>query len=391
MKFSESLPSLPIEALANYSVQAGVLDVERVLAKGGAETLEEFAVLISPAATTYLEGMARISQALTQRNFGKTIHLFAPIYLSNECVNVCKYCGFSRHNNIPRITVPPAQVLHEVKMLARQGFRSLLLVAGEHPKYVSNGYVVDLIRLCLPIMPSIAVELGPATVEQYIPMAEAGCEGLVVYQESYHKPTYQEMHTAGPKKHFEYRMDTPERAYEAGIRRLGISPLYGLHEWRYEAIALAAHAMHLQKNCWRAELSIGLPRMRPAAGGFSPKMENVMDDRQTVQLMCAFRMTFPRAGISVTTRERPALRDGMVTTGATLMSAGACTEPGGYSSFVESNWHPAKEQPGEQFHVADDRSPAEMAAMIRSKGYEPVWKDFDQSFVSERSMEAVAS
>ncbi|MFA5257708.1 MAG: 2-iminoacetate synthase ThiH [Opitutales bacterium] len=391
MMFSEVLPGLPIEALASVSAGASSADVERVLAKGCAESLEDFAVLISPAASGRLEGMAQISQALTQRNFGRTIHLFAPIYLSNECVNVCKYCGFSRHNVIPRVTLPIAQVVHEVGMLARQGFRSLLLVAGEHPKYVSDGYVADVIRACLPIMPGISVELGPAKTEHYVPMVEAGCEGIVVYQESYHKPTYQQMHTAGPKKNFEFRLDTPERAYDAGMRRLGISALYGLHEWRHEALAVAAHALHLQRFCWRAQLSVGLPRLRPAAGGFSPRLENVMSDRQAVQLMCAFRFLLPRADISVTTRERPALRDGMVTVGATHMSAGACTEPGGYSAYSETSWRPLQVQPGEQFHVADDRSPREVAAMIRSRGYEAVWKDFDQCFVSAEPLEGLAS
>lgn len=390
MKFSEVLPELPIEQLAALSATATPRDVERVLSRETAQSLEDFAVLISPAATPYLENMAHISQKLTLQNFGRTIHLFAPLYLSNECVNVCKYCGFSRHNKIPRVTIPITQVMNEVGMLARQGFRSLLIVAGEHPRYVDNGFVLEVIRNCLPIMPSIAVELGPTRTENYIPMVEAGCEGIVVYQESYHKPTYAEMHIAGPKKNFDFRLDTPERAYEAGMRRLGLSPLYGLYQWRYEAVAAAAHAQHLQRACWRAELAIGLPRMRPAIGGFAPREDYVMNDRQTVQLMCAFRMMFPRADISVTTRERPELRDGMIQMGATHMSAGASTEPGGYSNFDEQTWRPKTPQPGEQFHVADERGPKEIAAMIRSKGYEPVWKDFDRSFVSSGA-EALAS
>jgi 2-iminoacetate synthase len=390
MKFSEVLPTLPIDRLAALSESAQAKDVERVLSQGCAHTLEDFAVLISPAASAYLEPMARLSQAITQRNFGRTIHMFAPLYLSNECVNRCKYCGFSRQNEIPRVTIPIEQAVREAHMLERQGFHSLLLVAGEHPKYVNNGYVVEVIKQCLPFMPSIAIELGPTTQENYAEMVEAGCEGLVVYQESYHKPTYADMHPAGPKKHFEFRIDTPERAYDAGIRRLGMSPLYGLYHWRPEAISVVAHTMHLQKTCWRAELCLGLPRMRPATGGFAPKLENVMSDRQTVQLLCAFRLTFPHVDITATTRERPAVRDGLVTIGATHMSAGASTEPGGYSDYDESTWRPRVAQPGEQFHIADERSPREMEAMIRSKGYEVVWKDFDRSFV-EPEREAVAS
>jgi 2-iminoacetate synthase len=390
MKFSEALSSIPVEKLADYCEKATSRNVERVISKGKAETLEDFAALISPAAAPYLENMARLSQEITQRNFGRTIHMFAPLYLSNECVNSCKYCGFSRHNQIPRVTIPISQAVHETEMLARQGYRSLLLVAGEHPKHVSNGYMTDIIKACLPIMPGIAIEIGPTTVENYAEMVESGCEGLIVYQESYHQPTYADMHPAGPKRNFAFRVDTPERAYEAGIRRLGMSPLYGLYHWRYEAIALAAHVRHLQKTCWRAELSIGLPRMRPATGGFAPKLGNIMSDRQTVQLLCAFRMSFPRADITATTRERAAVRDGMVSIGVTHMSAGSSTEPGGYSLYDETTWRSKAAQPGEQFDIADDRSPREMEAMIRSKGYEVVWKDFDKSFV-EREAEAVAS
>ncbi len=381
MKFSELLPTLPIDALERLSENARPCDVERILARGSARTLEEFAALISPAAAPYLEGMARLSQAITQRNFGRTIHMFAPLYLSNECVNVCKYCGFSRTNKFSRTTIPVEQAIRETEMLARQGFRSLLLVAGEHPKHVSNGYVAEVVRRALPIMPGIAIELGPETTEGYAQLVEAGCEGIVVYQESYHKETYAQMHLAGPKKNFEFRLDTPERAYEAGVRRLGISPLYGLYRWRHEAISVAAHAMHLAKTCWKAELSIGLPRIRPATGCIVPKFIDSMSDRQIVQLLCALRLTFPRADITLTTRERPMLRDGMVTMGATHMSAGASTEPGGYSDYDEESWRPRNPQPGEQFHIADERGPKEIAAMIRSKGYEVVWKDFDRSLV----------
>lgn len=381
MAFSEIFPTLPIRELAEVATRADTDAVRRIIARGRAETLEEFAALLSPAAGSHLEALAAASQQVTQRHFGRVIRLFAPIYLSNECINICKYCGFSRNNPIPRITIPLSQVVDEVRKLARQGFRSLLIVAGEHPKYVSNGYVADVIRECLQIMPSIAIELGPLETEAYKPIVNAGCEGLIVYQETYHEPTYKEMHVAGPKKHYGWRMDTPERAYEAGFRRLGIGALYGLYDWRYEAIATAAHGQYLLRRCWKAQLSVSMPRMRPAAGGFSPSPEHVMDDRGLVQTICALRLFLPHVGITVSTRERPALRDGLITLGVTTMSAGSSTEPGGYSSFDESNWSSTHDQPGEQFHIADERPPAVVASVIRSKGYEPVWKDFDQSLV----------
>lgn len=375
--FSEIFPSLPLEQLQAASLATTPARLDPILRRGRALTLDDFAALLSPAAEAQLEPLARHSQALTQSHFGKVIRMFAPLYLSNECVNTCKYCGFSRHNPIPRITISVEQVRHEGALLAGRGFRSLLLVAGEHPKYVSNGYVTECIQRSLVHFPSVSLEIGPLETEDYVPMVGAGCEGLIVYQETYHQPTYAEMHTAGPKKHFAWRMDTVERGYAAGFRRLGISPLYGLYDWRYEALAAAAHAIHLRKHCWKAHVTLSFPRLRPAAGGFEPRYP--ISDRQFAQLVCAFRLLLPQVGLVLSTRESPRLRDGLMQIGITNMSAGASTEPGGYSGFDE-NWT-QPEQKGEQFHIADDRSPETVAAAIRARGYEPVWKDFDRSLV----------
>ncbi len=375
--FSQVFPSLPLEQLTAAALATTPAQLDPILRRGRALTLDDFAALISPAAEPHLEALARHSQTLTQSHFGKVIRMFAPLYLSNECVNTCKYCGFSRHNPIPRITIPVEQVQREGALLAGRGFRSLLLVAGEHPKFVSNGYVTECIQRSLTHFPSVSLEIGPLETADYIPMVKAGCEGLIVYQESYHRPTYAEMHTAGPKKDFLWRMDTVERGYAAGFRRLGISPLYGLYDWRYEALATAAHALHLRKHCWTAYVTISFPRLRPAAGGFEPRFP--ISDRQFAQLVCAFRLLLPQVGLVLSTRESPKIRDGLMQIGITTMSAGASTEPGGYSGFDE-NWT-QPEQKGEQFHIADDRSPEAVAAAIRARGYEPVWKDFDRSLV----------
>ncbi len=377
--FSEIFRTLPLEALRQQSLDTTERTLLPVLQKGEAHSLADFAALISPAAAGHLERLCELSQARTRKHFGKTIRLFAPLYLSNECVNICAYCGFSRNNPIPRITLPVEKVVEEAKLLAGRGFRSILLVAGEHPKFVSNGYVEEVIRKLLPIMPSVMLELGPLETEPYRPLVAAGCEGLVVYQETYHQPTYEELHTAGPKKKFFWRMETPERAYAAGFRRLGIGALYGLYDWRFEALAVAAHALYLTRKCWKAQISISLPRMRPAAGGFAQKY--FMEERELVQTVAALRLLLPHASIVLSTREPARLRDGLITLGITNMSAGSSTEPGGYSSFDETSWTPTKEQKGEQFHISDERSPETIAAVIRSRGYEPVWKDFDQALV----------
>ncbi len=377
--FSEIYRTLPVEALVQQSLDTSGRTLDPVLRRGRALTLTDFAALLSPAAGEHLETLCQHSQALTRKHFGKTIRLFAPLYLSNECVNICKYCGFSRNNPIPRITLPVDKVVAEAELLAKQGFRSILLVAGEHPKFVSNGYVEDIIERLLPIMPSVLLEIAPLETEPYRPFVRAGCEGLVVYQETYHQPTYEELHTAGPKRKFFWRMDAPERAYAAGFRRLGIGALYGLYNWRHDAIALAAHALHLTRRCWKAQISISLPRMRPAAGGFQQK--EFMQDRELVQTLCALRLLLPHAQFVLSTREPAHLRDGLVTLGVTTMSAGASTEPGGYSSFDETSWTPTREQSGEQFHISDERPPKVIADMIARQGYEPVWKDFDLALV----------
>jgi len=381
--FSEVYDRIEFEPLLERANQASARDVERIIKQGGAKTLFDFAALLSKSAESKLEEMCRLSQCITQRHFGKTMRMFAPLYLSNECVNICKYCGFSRNNDIPRITLSLDEVEKEAAILAKQGFRSILLVAGEHPKYVSNGYVREVVSLLSKTFPSIALELGPLESESYEPLVEAGCEALIVYQETYHEETYRSLHIAGPKKHFHWRMDTPERAYQAGFRRLGIGALFGLNDWRREALSVAAHTQHLLRYCWKAQLNVSLPRMRPAAGEF--EQVEFLQDHNFVQLITALRLFAPHAGITLSTREPAALRNGLIPVGITTMSAGSSTEPGGYSSFDESSFTPTKEQLGEQFHIADERPPSEVAATLSQLGYEPVWKDFDQSLIGAQT------
>ena len=239
--------------------------------------------------------MGQKAQALTQQRFGRVIRLFAPLYLSNECINNCSYCGFSRDNSILRVTLSIDEVVTEARALAGQGFRNILLVAGEHPRFVSEGYLQDCVKALHQFIPGISLELGPMESGEYKPLVAAGSEGLVVYQETYDRPVYSEMHTAGPKKDFDWRLATPERAYEAGFRRLGIGALLGLGDWRWEALSLAAHAQWLLKHCWKAQLTISTPRLRPCAGEFEPLVK--VSDAELVQLTSALRILLPDAGI----------------------------------------------------------------------------------------------
>ncbi|HZS19208.1 MAG TPA: 2-iminoacetate synthase ThiH [Candidatus Udaeobacter sp.] len=355
------------------------------------ELVERFQNLILPKSDHELEAMAQASSTLTLQNFGRTMRLFAPLYLSNECVNNCQYCGFSRDNPILRVTLSLDEVIAEAEHLARQGFRQILLVTGEHPKFAGRDYLAECVRALAPYFSSISIEVGPMKVEDYAPVVKAGAEGLVVYQETYNREVYAEMHTAGPKRDFNFRLDCIERGYAAGFRRLGVGALIGLSPWQDEVIALAAHLEYLFKRCWQAQITVSLPRLRPAAGGFHPLFS--MTDRELVQLICALRIAFPQVGIVLSTRERASLRDSLASIGVTMMSAGSHTEPGGYTRQGREHIHRTVRgrivapefQNGEdelatgQFEISDERSPAEIAALLRRRGFEPVWKDWDQA------------
>lgn len=366
---------------------------------GRGAAARRFEGLLRPVDDRALEAMATEARILTQRHFGRTIRLFAPLYLSNECVNNCRYCGFSRDNPILRVTLTVDQVVREARHLHAQGFRNILLVAGEHPKFVSDGYLQECLRALRGFIPTLAIEVGPMEDGQYMEMVEAGAEGLVVYQETYARPAYEHLHTAGPKKRMDWRLDCPERAYAGGFRRIGIGALFGLADWREEAMALAAHLEFLQKNCWKAQFTVAFPRLRPHAGqeGFHADPAHALNDRDFVQLLLAFRLCFPQVGVVLSTRESPAFRDAVLPLGITHMSAGVRTEPGGYTNQGVEDLHltvkgrrvellpetrRGRERATEQFGIADHRDAATMAAMLRHQGFEPVWKDWDEAILN---------
>lgn len=364
--------------------------------------LRRFASLLTPLHPDELESRARKSSALSRRHFGRTMRLFAPLYLSNECVNNCSYCGFSRDNPILRTTLTLDQVATEAQHLHSLGFRNLLLVAGEHPRFVSEGYLQDCLRLLSPSVPTLGIEVGPMEDGQYAELVACGAEGLVVYQETYHRETYQHLHTAGPKKEFGWRLDCPERAYAGGFRRIGIGALFGLADWRTEALSLAAHLEYLYKHCWKAQFTISFPRLRPHAGNHRHRTDPglTLTDRQLVQLICAFRLTFPQVGIVLSTREPATLRDRLFPLGVTHVSAGSHTEPGGYTGAGADDLHhtirgrrveldPTEQTTGcsqaratPQFEIDDDRPPGAVADQLRSQGFDPVWKDWDREILA---------
>jgi 2-iminoacetate synthase len=365
--FADEVARLPFDVLLRDARSASPGRVDRALAAPPLErTLADFAALLSPSASHRLEALAEASRNLTVARFGRTMHMYAPMYLSNECLTTCVYCGFARELPIARKTLSPEETLREARYLLDHGFRSILLLTGEHQKLTGVEFLEERIRLLSREVPSIAIEVQVWSEDEYRRLAAAGCDAVVIYQETYHPKTYAKVHLAGRKRHYEWRLLGPERAARAGMRRVGIGALLGLHDdWRYEAIATAAHARFLIKRYWRTQVTVSVPRLRPSVAGYQPA--DPVADRDLVQLICALRLLLPDVGIVISAREAAAFRDGLFQIGVTHTSAGSHTDPGGYTEPNEAT---------EQFEVADLRSPAEVADRLRELGYEPVWEDW---------------
>jgi 2-iminoacetate synthase len=337
-------------------------------------TLEDFKALVSPAAQPFLEPIAQLSQRLTQQRFGKTIQMYAPLYLSNECRNICTYCAFSLDNKIPRKTLTGTELLQEAEALKQMGYDHVLLVTGEAGKTVGTEYLLRAIKLIGPFFSSISMEVQPLEQEDYELLRQEGLNTVLVYQETYHKDHYKHYHTKGRKSNFYYRLATPDRLGKAGIHKIGLGTLIGLEDWRTEAFFTALHLQYLEKTYWRTRYSVSFPRLRPIeqAGQDSHKdFGRYMSDRELLQLICAYRLLDAELELSLSTREEERFRDHVISLGITSMSAGSKTNPGGYAVAPQTL---------EQFEISDERSPAEITTMIRAKGYEPVWKDWDRVY-----------
>ncbi|TGD79673.1 2-iminoacetate synthase ThiH [Hymenobacter wooponensis] len=345
-------------------------DVERALA-APKRTLEDFKALISPAAAPYLEQMARLSQQLTRKRFGNTVQLYVPLYLSNECQNICTYCGFSLDNKIRRRTLSSVEMLQEATVLKEWGYEHVLLVTGEANQTVGVEYLQKAIQTLRPHFAHISMEVQPLDREDYERLIPDGLHTVLVYQETYHQEDYKKHHPKGKKSNFYYRLDTPDRLGQAGIHKMGLGVLFGLEDWRTDSFFTALHLAYLERTYWQTRYSLSFPRLRPAEGLLQPKVE--MSDRELVQLICAYRLLNEEVELSISTRETPTFRDHIIKLGITSISAGSKTNPGGYVVEPESL---------EQFEISDERSPAEIAAMIRRQGYEPVWKDWDQALAT---------
>jgi 2-iminoacetate synthase len=344
------------------------MDVEFALSSKK-RTLDDFKALISPAAIPYLEQMAKLSHELTTKRFGKTIQLYAPMYLSNECNNICTYCGFSLDNKVKRKTLTDAEILKEVAYIKAQGFNHILLVTGESNHTVHVPYFKNAIELIRSNFANISIEVQPLATEEYKELHEAGVYSVLVYQETYHKEVYKQYHPKGKKSNFDYRLETPDRVGKSGTHKIGLGILLGLEDWRVDSFFCALHLDYLQKTFWQTKYSISFPRMRPAEGIIEPNV--IVTDKELVQLLCAYRLFNEDVELSISTRESEKLRNNIIPLGVTSMSAGSKTNPGGYAVEPESL---------EQFEISDERSVEEISALIKRSGYEPVYKDWDKQF-----------
>jgi 2-iminoacetate synthase len=344
-------------------------DVRRALGRSrGSVSLEDLAALLSPAASPFLEEMAQACHQSTVKRFGRTMRLFAPLYLSNACANVCTYCGFSAHNKIKRKVLSDSEILEEARVLRSHGFDSVLLVTGETGR-VGREYLANALRLLRQHFSGLWIEVQPLPEEDYAALGEDGLSAVLVYQETYDAAAYARHHLSGPKADIEWRLGTPDRLGHAGIKKVGLGALFGLSDWRADAWFTGLHLRHVETVHWRTRTAISFPRLRPHEGADIPVTP--FNERELVQAACAFRLLSPEAELSLSTRESEAFRNKAFRLGFTSMSAGSRTNPGGYSSAPESL---------EQFEIDDGRSPAEVAAFLRSQGYEAVWKDWDSTY-----------
>ncbi|WP_372776697.1 2-iminoacetate synthase ThiH [Mangrovibacterium sp.] len=330
--------------------------------------LDDFMALISPAAEPYIEEMARQSQQRTLRRFGKTIQLYVPLYLSNFCENNCVYCGFNTQNRIKRKVLSYEEIKDEVIAIRKLGFEHILLVTGESDVKAGAAYLKKAFEIIKPHVSLISIEVQPLQAEEYADLIEQGLNTVYLYQETYNRERYPVYHLGGKKRDYENRLKTYENLGKAQVHKIGLGILAGLEDWRTDSFFTALHLNYLKRTYWRTKYSVSFPRLRPHSGSFQPN--SIMTDRQLAQLIFAYRLFDENVEIALSTRESAHYRDHMLKLGVTSMSAESKTNPGGYA-------HPELNDELEQFAVNDSRTALEVANMIRSNGYEAVWKDWD--------------
>jgi 2-iminoacetate synthase len=328
----------------------------------------QFVSMLSPDAESNLEEMAKKAHEVTLRNFGRTMQLYTPMYLSNFCENKCVYCGFNAANRIERKQLSFDEVRKEADFIAATGLKHILILTGDSRSVTPLSYIKDCVKVLRDYFSSISVEIYALSRDEYTELIAEGVDGLTIYQEVYDEDIYGKMHLAGAKKDYLLRLDAPERGARAGMRNVNIGALLGLNDWRKEAFFLGLHAKYLQDNYPDTEIGVSLPRIRPQVGHFNVPYK--VTDKNIVQILASLRIFLPRIGIALSTREDSELRDNLIPLGITRISAGSSTLVGGHTAKAETkNSVP-------QFEISDERDVKEMKYALEKKGYQPVLKDW---------------
>ena len=315
----------------------------------------------------FLEELAQEAKRLTEQYFGRTITLFTPLYLSNYCSSHCTYCGFHSQNKIDRTRLNPDQIRREMQAIAQTGIQNVLMLTGESYKFTPASYLKEAAQLAKEFFQGISLEVHPMEIPEYRELFTAGVDGITVYQETYDRKRYAEVHLSGYKKNYDYRRDTPRRATQGGMRQISMGILLGLSEVACDLFELYNHLREMEKNFPGVEYSVSFPRLRKIKGRAFAICD--VDDKTLIKIICLTRILFPRVGINLSTREKADLRDHLLGIGITRISAGSNTSVGGYSLKSPEDQDP-------QFDIEDTRGVAEIVAMLKSRNFDPVFTDW---------------
>ena len=340
-------------------------DVQQALRRDSL-TIPDYAALLSPAATVQLEAMAAKAATATRRHFGSSVQLFTPLYIANYCENHCVYCGFNCRNRINRGRLTLTEIEAELQSIAATGLKEILLLSGESRHHSGPEYLGEAVRLAARYFPSIGIEVYPLNRDEYAYLHDCGADFVSVYQETYNPAKYAEVHRQGPKRSYPYRFHAQERALQGGMRGVAFGALLGLDDFRRDAFAAGLHARFIQQKYPGAEISFSVPRLRPYINNTQNLAADV-HERQLLQVMLAYRLFLPFAGITISTRERAGFRNQVIGLAANKMSAGVCVGVGG---------HQVPEKGDEQFAISDSRSVPEVHRMILARGLQPVYSDY---------------
>lgn len=362
-----------ITAMNDYDPSAyTILDAKRALDHETC-TIEDFKALLSPAALPLLEQMAERASRETSRHFGNTVYLFTPLYIANYCENYCVYCGFNCYNDIHRLQLSKEEIEHEMQVIAQSGMEEILMLTGESKEKSSVAYIGEACKLARKYFRNVGLEVYPMNVADYRYLHECGADYVTVFQETYDVKKYETLHLMGHKRVWPYRFEAQERALMGGMRGVGFSALLGLADFRKDALATALHVYYLQRKYPQAEFSLSCPRLRPIINNEKINPQDV-GERQLCQILCAYRIFLPYVGITVSSRESAAFRNGIVKIAATKISAGVST---GIGDHEEKYTGKGEGETGDaQFEICDSRSLRRMYEDMAGEGLQPVLNDY---------------